>query len=121
MLKVNNTVRGKTLSEESQVSSQILLQSFSGEFGVINSSLLDGYTIPQTRAAEDPIVDDREEIEAAEKIEAQVGDVSNYVARASLLDDSYWRTIKVNSLQGTVCSYELINQDADSASNVYEI
>ena len=43
------------------------------------------------------------------------------MAEASLIDDSYWREIVINSEQGTVCSYQLINQDKREANNVFEI
>ena len=43
------------------------------------------------------------------------------MAKASLLDDSYWRSVQINSVNGTVCSYELLNEDQDSAQNVFEI
>jgi len=46
--------------------------------------------------------------------------VVNEVARVPLLDDSYWRSIVVNSINDTVCSYELVNSNT-AASNVFEI
>ena len=47
--------------------------------------------------------------------------VDNTVAKASLIDDSYWRSIEVNSDNGTVCSYQLLNTDSNDTNNVFEI
>ena len=47
--------------------------------------------------------------------------VDNTVAKASLIDDSYWRSIEVMSENGTVCSYQLLNSDAKDSNNVFEI
>jgi len=43
------------------------------------------------------------------------------VAQAGLIDDSYWREININSENGTVCSYQLINEDKFVTTNVFEI
>ena len=51
----------------------------------------------------------------------QVFQVENDVATASILDDSYWRSITVNSENGTVCSYQLLNGDSETKNNVFEI
>ena len=37
------------------------------------------------------------------------------------MDDSYWRAININSENGTVCSYELLNSNDDKTDNVFEI
>ena len=47
--------------------------------------------------------------------------VDNTVAKATLIDDSYWRSIEVNSENGTVCSYQLLNSDSKDSNNVFEI
>ena len=47
--------------------------------------------------------------------------IDNEVARASLIDDSYWRGLDINSENGTVCSYELMNEDDDMTNNVFEL
>lgn len=47
--------------------------------------------------------------------------VDNSVAKASLIDDSYWRSIDINSEHGTVCSYQLLNSDTDTTNNVFEV
>ena len=39
----------------------------------------------------------------------QMYHVENRVAKAGVIDDSYWRTLHVNSEEGTVCSYRLLN------------
>lgn len=43
------------------------------------------------------------------------------MAIAKLIDDSYWRSIDINSTNGTVCSYSLQNSDKKIASNVFEV
>lgn len=43
------------------------------------------------------------------------------MAQVALIDDSYWRTIEVASEGGTVCSYQLLNEDTALKNNVYEL
>ena len=47
--------------------------------------------------------------------------VDNTVAQAGVVDDSYWRTIHINSENGTVCSYRLLNQNDNVNANVFEL
>ena len=47
--------------------------------------------------------------------------VDNTVAKANLIDDSYWRSIEVMSENGTVCSYQLLNSNSNNSNNVFEI
>ena len=47
--------------------------------------------------------------------------IDNEVARASLIDDSYWRGLDINSENGTVCSYKLMNEDDAMTNNVFEL
>lgn len=105
MLMVNRTIHGKTLSEASQASSAALLQKEEG-LGVY-SSLLEGFTTKQSRG--DPEAETVQADGSSTKI--QSFQENNSVATASILDDSYWRSISVNSENGTVCSYQLLNSD----------
>ena len=47
--------------------------------------------------------------------------IDNEVTKASLIDDSYWRGLDVNSENGTVCSYQLLNEDKFTTNNVFEL
>jgi len=47
--------------------------------------------------------------------------IDNEVAVATIIDDSYWRRIHVDSEDGTVCSYRFENVDSDVQNNVYEL
>ena len=105
MLMVNRTIHGKTLSEASQASSAALLQKEEG-LGVY-SSLLEGFTTKQSRGDAEA-----ETVQAdGSSTKIQSFQENNSVATASILDDSYWRSISVNSENGTVCSYQLLNSD----------
>ena len=85
------------------------------------SGVYEGFTIHKTSTSPEvqgtPITD---AIDLAESEQAKAI-VDNQVAKAPLLDDSYWRTIVINSEQGTVCSYELLNSSSDMTNNVFEI
>ena len=40
---------------------------------------------------------------------------------AYVLDDSYWRNIKIDAQSSTVCSYRLLNTNSQTEHNTFEL
>ena len=130
MLQVNNQMHGVTLSEDSQASTIQLLnmqEDEEGLFGIF--PIFEGYTTKKTNSnptlqgsiqdamtVSEVITLAQKDGEASKEIK-----VDNNVAQVSLIDDSYWRSIEVNSVNGTVCSYQLLNSDIEKTNNVFEV
>ena len=90
-----------------------------GWFGA--SVLFEGYSVGKTslyaefdgtNVGEDYIYEDESELTFK---------IDNEVAKASLIDDSYWRALDINSENGTVCSYQLLYEDNYTTNNVFEL
>jgi len=45
----------------------------------------------------------------------------NSVVEAYILDDSYWRNIKIDAKTSTVCSYRLLNTNRKVEHNTFEL
>lgn len=90
-----------------------------GWFGA--SVLFEGWSTKKTSASlefEDTNLADTSIYEDASALTLKT---SNEVAKATLIDDSYWRSLDVNSENGTVCSYRLLNEDSYTSNNVFEL
>ena len=84
------------------------------------SGVFEGFTISKSSAS--PEVKDTPVTDAIEVATEQAPkSYDHQVAKAPLLDDSYWRTVVVDSNGDNVCSYELLNADAETTNNVFEI
>ena len=123
-LVLNNETTGKLLDGKTQDSTRSLIaKEGPAELGNLSmSGIFEGYTISKSSVSPElkgtPVTD---AIEVEVDPHEQAKKLDNQVAKAPLIDDSYWRSIVVNSENGTVCSYELLNSDTKSTNNVFEI
>lgn len=104
MLAVNNEMHGAILDDSSQISTKTLLnKEDNGWFGA--KPLFEGWSTRKTSANmvfDGTLVD-------TESLYVEDSDlnykIANEVTKASLIDDSYWRALDINSENGMVCSY----------------
>ena len=142
MLFLNNRMQGHSLDDHSKDSTKELLNTLEeGGAGIFGTSpMLEGLTTRKTSqnatyqenkgivaSGNGEAVTESGEISEvkvrslAEVSESKALNIDNQVAQVPLIDDSYWRQVEINSQNGTVCSYQLLNQDGTNTNNVFEI
>ena len=121
MLAMNNEMHGTILDKSSQVATKTLLNQEEdlGWFGA--SVLFEGWSTKKTTSSfqyEDTNLANNSLYQDQSAFTLKT---ENEVAKATLIDDSYWRGIDVKSENGTVCSYQLLNEDSNTSNNVFEL
>ena len=115
-------MHGQVLDAGSQISTKTLLNQETDQSWFGASVLFEGWSTRKTSAnAEFEGTSIADDSLYADETAALSFKIDNEVAKASLIDDSYWRGLDINSENGTVCSYELMNEDDDMTNNVFEL
>ena len=101
-LELNNSTWGEQATDKETVKATRELEHMEEEPLAISPSMFEGWTSARsTKTA---------------KVTSNVGEnsaqmyhVENHVAKAGVIDDSYWRTLHINSEGNNLCSYRLLN------------
>ena len=83
---------------------------------MFSATLFDGLTTTKSTKTTDVAL-----VDVPDPGKSTMYKIDNKVAQAGVIDDSYWRTLHINSENGTVCSYRLLNQNQNANNNIFEV
>ena len=104
-LELNNNTWGEQATDEQAEATKEStkeLEQMEENPPLISSTFFDGWTTQKSTRTKDVETN----ISASSPTMYKV---DNTVAKAGIIDDSYWRTLHINSQNGNVCSYRLLN------------
>lgn len=112
-LDLNNNTWGEATTDQVSIDATMALEQMEENPPMFSSTWFNGLTSVLSSRTVD--------IQRVNEPSPFLYHIDNNVAAAGVIDDSYWRTIHINSEEGTVCSYRLLNQNETVNNNVYEL